>query len=176
MVDRRQVLKCLALSPFVSKALLQSESIISAGLESVKSSVYYPIFNIKYNSMIVHHVWLDSSKTFLEITLPPNAIGFTIHYSKHDHDLCIEVVDRDNKVIRRFVRRVEDYIMKVRYLGWSPGHDYIVRYGSNDDPEDYLKKGEIYEVYDEEVHSLYTRYWINGKKFNSVHFEIIKER
>ncbi len=48
------------------------------------------------------------------------------------------------------------------------------RWGNNDDTRKYLKVGEIYEG-EKEIHSWHTKIIINGKKFNSVCFEEIKQ-
>jgi hypothetical protein len=63
--------------------------------------------------------------------------------------------------------------MKVKYLGAT---DEQVMWGSNDDPRLYLEIGQIYEVYNKEVHSWHTKLILANYtklKFNSVSFEEI---
>lgn len=49
--------------------------------------------------------------------------------------------------------------------------DEQVRWGSNDDPRGILEIGRVYEIERVEPHSYHTKYWIAGRKYNSVHFE-----
>ena len=46
-----------------------------------------------------------------------------------------------------------------------------INWGSNDDPEGYLVIGETYEIERVEEHTRHTKYWIDGRKYNSVSFE-----
>lgn len=49
-----------------------------------------------------------------------------------------------------------------------------IRWGSNDDPNDLLEVGKVYDVEDWEVHSWHTKVILvdfPGKRFNSVNFE-----
>lgn len=64
--------------------------------------------------------------------------------------------------------------MKVKFIGCSEDQ---IRWGSNDDPNNILKIGEIYELDKKEVHSWHTKYYLKGVKgkFNSVCFEEINE-
>jgi hypothetical protein len=48
-----------------------------------------------------------------------------------------------------------------------------VRWGSNDDPDEFLRRGKKYELLREEVHSWHTKYVLRDfpdKKFNSSSF------
>lgn len=51
--------------------------------------------------------------------------------------------------------------------------DVQMRWGSNDDTRTNLTIGKIYDV-EVEVHSWHTKYFIDGKKYNSVCFEDVK--
>ena len=60
---------------------------------------------------------------------------------------------------------------KVKYTGSTLDQ---VRWGANNDPNEVLVPGEIYEVEDREVHSWHTKLTLvgfPGFKFNSVSFE-----
>ena len=63
----------------------------------------------------------------------------------------------------------------IRYIGAS---DEQVRWGENDDPRGLLKRGNIYEVEYEEVHSWHTKYSLKGiaGRFNSVCFEMMEKK
>ncbi len=67
---------------------------------------------------------------------------------------------------------------QVRYLGRDPlVHQDRVRWGSNDDPEQYLKPGHTYTLWSREEHTWHTKYILvefPGKKFNSTHFEDVE--
>ena len=63
---------------------------------------------------------------------------------------------------------------KVKFVEAS---DEQVKWGSNDDPRKLLIMGAVYEVNEVEVHSWHTKIYLKGieGKFNSAHFEVIKE-
>jgi hypothetical protein len=63
--------------------------------------------------------------------------------------------------------------MKVRFIGSTESQ---VKWGSNDDPNEFLTIGEVYEVEKVEPHSWHTKYRLKefpNKKFNSVSFEVL---
>ncbi len=62
--------------------------------------------------------------------------------------------------------------MKVRLL--EHNSDEQMNWDGNDDTREHLKVGQIYDCR-KEVHRWHTKYFINGKKFNSVCFEGIDE-
>lgn len=52
-----------------------------------------------------------------------------------------------------------------------------INWGSNDDPNDLLEVGKVYDVSDWEVHTWHTKVHLKdfpGKKFNSVNFEVVE--
>lgn len=52
-----------------------------------------------------------------------------------------------------------------------------IRWGSNDDPNDILEVGKVYDVSDWEVHTWHTKVHLTdfpGKRFNSVNFEVVE--
>ena len=60
---------------------------------------------------------------------------------------------------------------KYKYIGCS---DNQVNWGRNDDPRGVLVEGQVYELWDEEVHGWHTKLEFKeflGLKFNSVCFE-----
>lgn len=59
---------------------------------------------------------------------------------------------------------------KVKFIGASKSQN---RWGSNDDPNEVLTPGEIYDVEDVEIHSWHTKLTLVGVEgqFNSVCFE-----
>lgn len=61
------------------------------------------------------------------------------------------------------------------YLKYIGASDVQVNWGNCQDQRDVLKKGEIYEVENEEVHSYHTKVHLRGfpgRGFNSVCFEM----
>ncbi len=61
---------------------------------------------------------------------------------------------------------------KVRFEESTPEQ---VKWGSNDDPKKFLKRGEVYTIEKLEVHSQHTKVILQeclGKKFNSVSFSL----
>jgi hypothetical protein len=65
--------------------------------------------------------------------------------------------------------------MKVKYIDKSSDEhrQMTVKWGSNDDPGEFLEVDGIYEVDNVEVHSYHTKLYLKefpNKKFNSAHF------
>lgn len=58
--------------------------------------------------------------------------------------------------------------MKVKCIS-----DYENNFGGCEPIKGNLEVGDVYEVERVEEHSWHTKYFINGKDYNSVHFEVI---
>lgn len=76
----------------------------------------------------------------------------------------------DLKIISK-VGGTPNYAEKVIFTGSCAEQ---VRWGGNDDPEGHLVVGQAYDVEKVEVHTWHTKYWINGRKYNSASFKPVQ--
>jgi len=72
--------------------------------------------------------------------------------------------------------KIDIYSKKGTKVKFTNASDNQVRWGSNDDPRQYLEMNEIYTIDRTEVHTQHTKVYLQeypDKKFNSVHFEAV---